>query len=231
MRIYKSLKTILVKLSESCRIYTRFVCLYFLTAGVVQAGVYAGFEGDHEGGDISFLGIQGGGKVIYELFLADMDYEYQDSGALVKVKQETVTPTVGLSKWGTWNYSASAGPTFNHKKKDYGTTTVDETEIGGVVKFAVNSYQGGLSRELLGSYSTSDDFIWTRARLKRIIKDNVSLGSEIFWMGNQDAESYGVGILADMSGASGGVTIKIGYKTSTNDKQTIYGGVEGFMPF
>ena len=177
------------------------------------------------------MGIQGGDGLVYELFVGDIAYKYLDSGATVKVNQKIITPTIGIRRSGQWNFSASVGPTYNIKKEDNGVTKVEDTHTGGVVKLSLTSYQLGKSRELLGSYSTVDDFIWTRARLKKSIANNVAVGGEIFWMGNQDAKSYGAGILFDLSGESGGVTFKLGYKTSTNGEQTVYEGLDAYIPF
>lgn len=203
-----------------------------LMANVAHAtGTYAGFDSDNEGGRMSFLGIQGGNRLTYELFAGNLDYQYLDSGATVKVNQQIITPTVGLSTSGPWILSAAAGPTFNIKEKDNGSSKVKNTGSGAVVKIGLASYQHEITRELLGSYSTIDKFIWTRARIKQRLIGAFSLGGELFWMGNNDADSAGAGMLFDLSGKRGNVTFKVGYKRSTNDKPALYGGLDAFMSF
>ena len=103
--------------------------------------------------------------------------------------------------------------------------------MGGTLKFSLYSTDPGLRKELLASYSTTDQFTWTRARIKQAIKNNVSIGGELILMGNEDAQSAGGGVLLEWIGKSGGVAIKVGYKKSTNDENTPYGGAEAFIPF
>lgn len=221
---------ILIRLKRIRLFAAVFVCLN-LMAGDAHAGAYTGFDSDNEGSRLYFLGIQGGDRLIYELFLGDLDYEYLDGGSTVKVNQQIITPTIGMRWSGRWSFSLSAGPSVTIKTKNSVTGKVDTTNSGGVVKFSLASYQPGISRELLGSYSTDDKFLWTRARLKKRVIGNFSLGGEIFWMGNQDADSNGVGALFGLSGKRGNVTLKLGFKNSTNNKQTVYGGLDAFMPF
>jgi hypothetical protein len=207
-----------------------FACLN-LISGSAHAGAYTGFENDNEGSSLYFFGVQGGNRLMYELFLDDLDYEYLDGGVTIKVNQQNVTPTIGMRWTRRWTFSLSAGPNVTIKTKKSIAGTVDSTDTGGILKFSLASYKHDLSRELLGSYSTGDEFLWTRARLKKRVAGAFSLGGELFWMGNQDADSSGGGVLFDLSGKRGGVTLKVGYKKSTNNRQTVYEGLDAFIPF
>jgi len=193
--------------------------------------MYTGFEADNEGGRTSFLGFQTGERVVYDLFLADLDYRYIDNGATVSVNQKSVTPVLGIRRYGRWNKTFLIGPTFLLKEEDKGGTLSRTRQVGGTLKFSLNSTDAGFHKELLASYSTNDQFTWTRARIKRAVNNQVSIGGEIILMGNVDAQSAGGGVLLEWSGKPGGAAIKIGYKNSTNEENTPYGGIEAFLSF
>jgi len=193
--------------------------------------MYTGFEADNEGGRTSFLGFQTGERVVYDLFLADLDYRYIDNGSTVSVNQKTITPVLGIRRYGRWSKTFLIGPTFLLKEQDKGGTPSRTRQVGGTVKFSLYSTNLGLSKELLASFSTNDQFTWTRARIKHAISNKVSIGGELILMGNEDAQSAGGGVLLEWSGKPGGAAIKIGYKKSTNEENTAYGGMEAFFSF
>jgi len=197
----------------------------------VSASAYAGFETDNEGGRTSFIGFQSGKRIVYDLFLADLDYRYIDNGSTVSVNQKSVAPVVGIRQYARWSTTILIGPTFLIKEEYNGGPPLRTRDVGGTVKLSLYSYDAGITKEVLASYSTNDQFTWTRARIKRTIENNISFGGEFLLMGNDDASSGGAGILMEWGGKSGGVTIKVGYKKSTNHENTPYEGLEAFLPF
>jgi len=210
------------------RVLPLVLCLLAENACAV---VYTGFETDNEGGRTSFIGFQTGKQIVYDLFLSDLDYRYIDNGATVDVNQKTVTPVLGIRRYGRWSKTFLIGPTFLLKDEDKGGTPLRTRQVGGTLKFSLYSTDPGVRKELLASYSTNDQFTWARARIKQAINNNVSIGGELLLMGNDDAQSAGAGVLLEWDGRSGGVAIKVGYKKSTNDENTPYGGAEAFIPF
>ncbi len=217
------------RLFPQCR---NLVLLCALAPGA-QAGFYGGYESDGEGGRIAFLGMQGGDDlVVYEVFLADLDYRYINQGFTVSANQKIVAPLVGLRRDGDWRASVMVGPSFIDKTERSALRPKRESEkAGGLAKLAVQSTTPGLETELLASYATIDHFLWSRLRFRHWLSGAVSVGSDVFWMGGDDANSYGAGVLFGVRGSLGSLVLKYGYQKAANDRDTQYGGVEAGILF
>lgn len=216
----------------------RSLLLLCVLAPGAQAGFYGGYESNDEGGRISFLGmqgssdIQGGAGIVYEVFLADLDYRYLDQGITVSANQKIIAPVVGLRRDGDWQTAVTVGPVFIDKTERRPLQPKDESDkLGGMIKLAVNSTVPGVDTELLASYTTIDHFLWSRARFRHWLSGGIAAGADVFWMGGDDANSYGAGVLIGLRGRLGSLVLKYGYQKAANDRDTQYSGVEAAILF
>jgi hypothetical protein len=216
-----------IRFSQCCSL-----ALLCALAQDAHAGFYGGYESDGEGGGIAYLGMQGGGEVVYEVFLADLDYRYIDRGSTVSANQKIVAPAAGLRWNGDWRTTVMIGPSFVDKTERSALRPRRESEkVGGLAKLAVNSTAPGIETELLASYATIDHFLWSRVRLRHWLNGALAAGGDVFWMGGDDADSYGAGLLLGLRGRLGSVTVKYGYQRASNDRDTQYAGVEAAILF
>lgn len=197
-----------------------------LAAGAADAGVYAGYQENEEEDRIAFAGmVLVRDSRFYELFAARLKYRY-DSGGEVRADQFIVTPSVGLRWEDGWSISGSVGPSFVSREEE-GARAEDNDSIGLTFKASVVSAPGPLTHELLASFTTIDRVLWSRARIRRAVwSPHFSIGGELVGMSAEQADSYGAGLLFDLTGGPGRLGIVIGYGRSTNRENSSYGGIE-----
>jgi len=110
------------------------------------------------------------------------------------------------------------------------------TQRGDFIQIGVNQKTEKDDYDFLSSYSTIENFSWSRFRYKRKISSSYSAGTELFLMGNTKASSGGLGVIIDhnlrfSNNYSINVGAKFGIKQATNDESSIYGGLELSLPF
>jgi hypothetical protein len=197
-----------------------------LTVGTANAGFYAGYQENEEENRIAFAGMMLVGESrFYELFAARLEYRY-DNGGEVRADQFIFTPSVGLRWEDGWSISGSVGPSFVSREEE-GARTEDNDSIGLTFKASVVSAPGPFTHELLASFTTIDRVLWSRARIRRALwSHHFTIGGEIVGMSAEQANSYGAGLLFDLSGGPGRLGIVVGYERSTNRENAAYGGIE-----
>lgn len=196
-----------------------------LAAGAADAGVYAGFQGNGEHNRIAYAGaVAMRGGAFYELFAARLEYRYDDGGT-VFAEQYIVTPAVGMRWEDGWSIGLALGPSFVAREEE-GTRTEDNDSIGLTLKASMLSAPGPLTHEVLTSYTTLDKVLWGRARIRRAVSSQLSLGGELIGMSAEQADSYGAGLVVEFARSPGRMGIVIGYERSTNREHTPYGGIE-----
>ena len=129
------------------------------------------------------------------------------------------------------NYSFTLGPSYNDKTEHTLISDTDEQTTGMFYQFGANATRGDNYYEFLSSYTSNDRFIWSRGRYKSHINATYTAGAEFFWMGNEDGDSWGSGLLLEYAAEFANAGFKAGYKRSTNDESGTYFGVEFYVPF
>jgi hypothetical protein len=207
--------------------------LLALNAPQVQAGVFTGYEEDSDASRMVFIGGQTEGTIYAHVFSANMKYEFVSGDDRVAVDSDLLSLAAGYRFGDSTSYSIGAGVTFDEKSEQNLTTReiLESDGNSGFFQFSAASFGAGKSWELLASYTLEDSFLWSRARVKRLIGGNLSGGGELVWMGNDDADSWGVGGLIEWSSDIGSLGFKVGYKRTTLDEDGSYMGVEAYFPF
>lgn len=210
-----------------------------LQLGTANAGgIFTGVEADQENSRFTFLGGQTGERWFAHFFAGQLKYDFfNDSQQTVESDTDMLTVGLGYRIGAQQNYSIALGATQNETTETI-NVVVSEPQIkpGAVMQVSAASYGDKFNSELLASYSyfysTKDKeyFLWSRARIKFKLTSWFSTGVEAFWMGNNDADSYGTGILIDTNRKSINIGLKIGYKTATNEKESVYSGIEFYFP-
>src|SRR5690606_3292433 len=110
-----------------------------LAAGAADAGVYAGYRENGEDNSIAFAGAMvTRGGAFYEVFLARLEYRYEDAGGEVLAEQHIVTPAIGM-RWGDrWTIAAALGPSFVSREEE-GARSEDNDSIGLTIKASAHS--------------------------------------------------------------------------------------------
>lgn len=209
--------------------YLFFVCL--TTAIVSHAGVYTGIESDTENTRLVFIGGQTSGDLYLSVFAADLEYEYIDRSELAEVDTKILNIGLGFQLGSGHHFSLMLGPSYNDKTEQRLMLETNDESMGGFLQFGANTTIEKNRYEFLISYSSLDSFIWSRAQYKRYFNNTFSTGTEIFWMGNADGDSWGAGLLFGYSGTFANAGLKAGYKHSTNDEAGSYAGLEFYFPF
>lgn len=201
-----------------------------LFCSVSAAGNFTGVETDKDNSKIVFIGGQTDEQLFLHYFAGQLQYEYTDSNQLVKSDTNMLTLAVGYKLGEQQNYAIAVGPTYNKKTETINAVQTTENKTGVFIQFSAASYAAISSSELIASYSTIDRFIWSRARYKYKLASGFEPGVEVFWMGNEDADSYGAGLLMGMNRKVFNVGFKLGYKQTTNNNKSVYSGIEFYIP-
>jgi hypothetical protein len=196
-----------------------------------SAGVFGGAEVDNKGQRFFYMGAQTEGKYFFQIFAGDLLYDFEDAGKTTEAKLRFITPAIGVRKQGPMTLSLAVGPTFREKKEEQSTGVKKETGTGGFLQLGGFIWQEDKNFEFLASYTTLDNFIWSRMRGKKRVTDRFFTGAELFWMGNEDFDSWGGGPLLELSGKRGGLTLKVGYKHTSIYQGGMYTGIEFYVPF
>ncbi len=203
----------------------------FLFPGIGEsAGVFGGAEVDNEGQRFFYMGAQTEGKFFLQVFAGDLLYNFKDDGKIRETKLRFITPAIGLQKQGALTLSLVAGPTLREKKEEQDSGFKKTTNLGGFFQFGGFLSEEDKNLEFLASYTTLDNFVWSRLRGKKKITAYLFTGAEIFWMGNKDFDSWGGGPLLEFNGGKGTLALKAGYKHTSTYKGGAYTGIEVYVP-
>ena len=209
----------------------RFISLVLsmLYAGFVGAGSYFGYEVDDSEQSLLFAGSQTEQKTFFSVFAGDLKYDFFDNGVKTRVKSRFITPTIGYRFGSSISYSIAAGYTWE-SKQELAVQSKDSNEHGLFAQFAASHWKPDGNHELLLSYSSASEFVWSRYRGKYRLGSRWLLGAELFWMGNEDFDSNGLGMLFEVSSNPISATLKIGVKNTATDTHGAYAGVEFYIP-
>lgn len=209
-------------------------CLFsasILSSQTVFSGIYTGYEADNENTQLLFVGGQTDDDIFLNFFAANLQYEFLDGNTNTEVDTNILNIGLGFKLGNNNNYSFIIGPTYNNKTEHTLISDKNTQSTGVFYQFGANATSTDNYYEFLSSYSTLDRFIWSRGRYKSRINSELSAGTEIFWMGNDDGDSWGGGLLFEYAGAYANAGLKAGYKRSTNEESGTYFGLEFYIPF
>lgn len=214
------------------RFLTALVTMVLCTSEAL-AGVFTGYEESSDANSMIFIGGQTEGKVYGHVFSANLKYEFIDASDRIAVDTNLLSLAAGYRFGESINYSVGAGVTFDDKSEQNLTTSqiLNSDGYSGFFQFSAARYSGNNPWELLASYTIEDSFLWSRGRIKQRISGDVLAGGELVWMGNDDADSWGLGGLVEWSTSIGSFGFKAGYKNTTLDEDGHYVGMEAYFPF
>lgn len=196
----------------------------------VSSGVYGGFDIDNEGQIFSYLGGMTGGAIFANVIAGYNRYEFKDNGMIREARSLFVTPAIGIKREGPLTLTLTAGPTIREKEEEKESGNDLTTEVGATFQAGAFYWGNNRTMDCLASISTLDTFFWSRIRGKQSIAHNLYGGVELFWMGNDDFESWGLGPLLEMRMKKVSLGLKTGYKNTSTFHDGFYVGIEFFTP-
>jgi hypothetical protein len=208
------------------------VSIFFLLASSAEsAGLFTGAEVDDESQRFLYAGAQTDGKYFLQIFAADLNYDFKDNGIIREATSKWITPAIGFRTRGSLSLSVVAGPTFREKKEEQSSGTTTVRDSGGFFQVGGYFWKEDMNIEFLASYTNLDNFLWGRLRAKKRIRDSFFMGAEVFGMGNQDFNGWGVGPLLELRKGKAAFTLKAGYKNTTTYGGGLYAGLELYTAF
>lgn len=216
-------------MKKSIKIWAGFV--FMLSFQTAFAGMYLGAENDHNDTSLFFIGAQTEDPLFISIFLGDLEYQYLDGNTSVKIESTIVSPMVGYRFDGPVSASVAVGVTWTEEKEIRGNTESTDRETGAAVQTALSYWQPEKNAEFLASYNDATDFVWSRIRGKHLVREQVFIGAEVFWMGNNNFRSQGVGALLEIKGKKLSGLLKVGVSDIKNGDSGTYGGIEFSIPF
>ncbi len=182
-------------------------------------------------------------QVRVRLIGAELRYRFDSGGETLAANVRSLTPSIGLSfREGALTLGLMIGEDFrsttrgrpgasHETEKDHGLFVQGELDYG----FArIHSLSG------LASYTAGDDFVWSRARLKRQIT-NTDFSQPVSWFAgpevvggrNIDFRSLQFGAFVERvyRPLNLSVAIKGGYKNTSADPSTGYTGIEFYVQY
>lgn len=208
---------------------------------------FGGAEFDTQGQSFSYLGagasksISGDYSIAGKVFLSYLTYPFDSSGKTLRAESPSFTPSLGLVFQKDWYLiGTSLGYEFRKVERELSAGGNEEASDSGP-SLQAEAYLHGKGKktlELIGSYSTIDDFFWARGRLKKgsyalSNGTDLNIGVELARMGNNDFSATQAGILAEAfkSGANIALLIKAGLKNTSASGTSTYSGFEVFYGF
>lgn len=232
---------------------TLIVSLAFLVLSVPpdshaeNAFSFGGSELDTQGQSFSYLGagaskpISGDYSIAGKVFLSYLTYQFDSGGKTLRVESPSFTPSIGLVFQKDWYLiGGSLGYEFRKVERELAAGGKEEVSDSGP-SLQAEAYLHGKGKktlELIGNYSTIDDFFWARGRLKKGLYalsngTDLNLGVELADMGNNDFSATQAGVLAEAfkPGANVALVIKAGLKNTSASGTCVYSGIEIFYGF
>lgn len=193
------------------------------------AGIY--FEGESDNSDQSpvFAAAQSEGSLYAAIFMGQLRYTYQKDGREISVISNLFTPTVGYNWAGPITFSLAFGYTREDKQENGEISSKAST--GAFAQMGAWYRRKNYSAEFLLSYTANTKLIRNRVRIKQNMAGRYSLGSEVYFMGNEDFYAHGIGLLAEKKWPGFSYTFKAGMNTTSTIDHGIYGGLEFYVPF
>lgn len=209
--------------------------------------VYTGAEWDTGEQSFYYLGLSGarplspGLKLAGKVFTGYLTYRFEEAGEELEATTPIITPAVGLRlERPGYALSGFLGADYRNIKRERPGGGEDESSETGL------SVQGELyawgdkhkSLSVIASYSTIDDFVWSRARAKRGVygfggDTHLVAGLEVGGSGNSDFSSFQAGGVVELLNTSTtlSVLLKAGAKTSSSFGGAVYYGLELYRSF
>ena len=219
------------------------------TASAATYGLLLGGEADSDGQGYAYTGlmaeqqIAGGVSLLGKVWFDYLAYRFEKNQAPVRAKAPAIVPAVGF-KYSGVNWYTSIWGGWERRNTVIKPTEAD-VGVKGVTDSAVVQWEGALRLEtatyleVLVSYSTKNDYFWSRGRAKQEL-DPVStggyplrLGVEVVGQGNKDYQALQVGPVAELLTLNRSISLIVhgGYKHSSSFNGSGYGGIELYIGF
>lgn len=206
-----------------------------------------GAEFDTQGQSFSYLGagtskpISSNYSITGKVFGSYLTYRFDSNGKTLRAESPSFTPSIGLAFQKDWYLLAgSIGYELRKVEKELTAGGSEESSDSGP-SLQAEAYLYGKGKktiELIGSYSTINDFFWARGRFKKGVytfgnRADLNIGAELAGMGNNDFSATQAGILAEAfkPGANISLLIKAGLKNTSASDTSAYSGFEVFYGF
>ncbi len=176
-----------------------------------------------------------------KLFYGHLEYNFDADGTELTAKVPMLTLTGGVSfAKDNWVVGAGAGIDIRKTERELaGGGTETDNKTGATLQVEANIWDSDkFVLSGIASYSSIDDFFWTRGRAKKGVGSRpggieVNLGAELVGMGNSDFSSGQAGLIAELYKAPSklSVLVKGGVKKTSSLSSTGYTGIELYKGF
>ena len=176
-----------------------------------------------------------------KLFYGNLKYNFEVAGTELTAKAPILNLMGGVG-FAKDNYvlGAAMGIDIRETERELvGGGTETDNKTGATLQIEANLWaENQLSLSGIASYSSIDDFFWTRGRVKKGVAlrpggVEYSLGVELVGMGNSDFSSGQAGLIAELykNPSKLSVLVKGGVKKTSSLSAMGYGGIELYKGF
>jgi hypothetical protein len=209
-----------------------------------------GGEADTEGQSYIYAGVIGESplqkklSLMYKLWLDHLTYEFEKDNDTIKAKAPAFQPALGL-KFLDSGCSTTLWVGWEHRNTNIKPVR-ENVEVRGVtdslvLQFEFNKWtEKSTNFNIIASYSTENSYVWTRGRIKQELSSYplgrdlpLRIGLEVVGQGNKDYSAFQVGPLLEIYSLEKNASFAIrgGYKRSSSNDNSAYGGIELFFGF
>ncbi len=220
-----------------------------LTASFANASSFSylvGGEADTKGqasyytGLVAEKSLQKNLSLIGRIWMDYLTYQFEKGADLITTKAPAIQTAVGIKRfddswymafWGGWEHRNTTIAPDRQDVEVQGSTDsiVLQTELDTWLPTATNL-------GLIASYSTHNRYTWGRGRIKQessLGSIPIRFGFEVVGQGNADYHATQFGPVFELCTLSchASITFHGGYKRSSGDSTSKYGGVEVYVGF
>jgi hypothetical protein len=209
-----------------------------------------GGEADTKGQSYVYAGVIGESplqeklSLMYKLWLDHLTYEFEKDNDTIKAKAPAFQPALGL-KFLDSGCSTTLWVGWEHRNTNIKPVR-ENVEVRGVtdslvLQFEFNKWtEKSTNFNIIASYSTENSYVWTRGRIKQELSSYplgrdlpLRIGLEVVGQGNKDYSAFQVGPLLEIYSLEKNASFAIrgGYKRSSSNDNSAYGGIELFFGF
>jgi hypothetical protein len=218
-------------------------------SSAAEVSLFSGGEIDLRSQGFAYLGMDLSQKVQEHVWISGrlvssfLTYKYFAGETSVRATAPGLSLLAGGKlRWGQTSVGLFGGVELRHTdlEPDVKAALKGDT-LGGIVHADVDSWLPSRTNlSAFASYSSTNDFIYERVRVKQQITNldyrkpnTVNLGLEQIFGRNRDFQQVGGGLIGEIYNIPGtmGLTIRGGYKHDTTFGSGVYFGIEGFKAF
>lgn len=229
-----------------------FLLLSFLPGQPSRAAeteVLAGIDANTEGEGFGYIGtglllpVTGQWIVLTRVMGGYLRYKFESEGSLLTADSPSVTPSVGLRhhlNGRTATLLIGADLRQVDREGAPGKPGTTDRDAGIFLQGEGDMWVRSANMAVIASYSSIDDFFWSRGRVKHpvahlaLFGENIlSLGGEAVGMGNADFNAVQLGGIVEFhhSASHLSLTLKGGYRHASSLDDSGYGGIELYKKY